>query len=143
MGFIGYLAKPSYFWVSQATQPSQHSQLGLSSCLAKGHTWSNAPQETSKPTTSWVYHTAQPSQYPIGFIRMPIQANIPLGLSGCQPSQSTFGFIRMLRQWKGRMDKLVAHSRARDTFKISIWPSIYNTYTPNTRKYPLLCSTVP
>ena len=92
---------------------------------------------------SWVYQAAQQSQYTNGFIRLPNQANIQLGLSGCHPSQSTFGFIRTLRKWKGRMAKLVAHSRTRDTSTRSIWLGIHNTYTPNTRKYPLLCSTVP
>ena len=97
----------------------------------------------AKPTHSWVYQAAQPSQYLIGFIKLPSQANIQLGLSDCKPSQSTFVFIRLLRQWKGRMAKLVAHSRARDTSTRSIWSGIHNTYTPNTRKHPLLCSTVP
>ena len=143
MGLSGYSAKPSHYWVYQVTQPRQHSQLGLSGCPAKDHTWTNAHQDIVNPTHHWVYQATQPSQYTIGFIRLPSQANIRLGLSRCQPSQTTFGFIRLLRQWKVRMAKVVAHSRARDTSTRSIWPGIHNTYTTTTRKHPLLCYTVP
>ena len=69
-------------------------------------------------------------------MRLLSQANIPLGLLGCQPSQSMFGFIRLLRQWKGRMAKLVAHSRARETSKISICPGIHITCTPTQGSIP-------
>ena len=52
-------------------------------------------------------------------------------------------FIKLLRKCKGRMAKLVAHSRAKDTSIRSICLGIHNTCTPNTRKHPLLCYTVP
>ena len=81
------------------------------------HTRQNAQQDKAKPRSNWVNRTQG-------------QANIPW-------------VYRLLRQWKGKMTKLVAHSRSRDTSTRSIWPGIHNTYTPNTRKNPLLCSTVP
>ena len=62
----------------------------------------------SRPMHCWVYQATQPSQYTIGFIMLPNQANIPLGLLGCQQSQSMFRFIRLLRQWTGRIAKLVS-----------------------------------
>ena len=90
----------------------------------------------AKPSHYWVYQASQPSQYTIGFIRLPKQANIPLGLSSCQPSQSTFGFIKLLSQWKGRMAKILAHSRARDTSTRSIWPGIHITCTQTQGSIP-------
>ena len=51
----------------------------------------NAHQDTAKPTTGWVYQVTEPSQYPIGFIKLPNQANVQLGVSGYQSSQSPLG----------------------------------------------------
>ena len=47
-----------------------------------------------------------------------------------------FGFHRLLRQWKGRMANLVAHSRARDTSTRSICPRIHITCTPTQGSIP-------
>ena len=142
MGLSGHTTKASYYWVYQASQSSQLT-IGFIRLSSQGSHMAKCTTRHNQSNYSWVYQASQPSQYMIGFIRLPSQASITLGLSGCHPSQFAFGFIRLLRQWKGRMAKLGVHSIARDTSTRSIWPGIHNTYTPNTRKHPLLCYTVP
>ena len=117
VGFIRLSNQESHMAKCTTRHSQANYQLGLSGF-------------SSKPISNWVYKAAQPSQYTIGFIRL--SAN-PI----------SFGFIKLIRQWKGRMAKLLAHSRSRDTSTRSIWHDIHNTYTPNTRKHPLLCSIVP
>ena len=107
--------KPNNFGFIRLNQPSQHT-VGFIRLF------------TVKPTS-----TIRTNQATDGFIRHSAKPSFTMGFSGCpakdytwpkhnktQPSQYPIGFIRLVRLWKGRMTKLVAHSRARDTTTRSI-----------------------
>ena len=130
---------------------TRQTMLGLSSTQPSQHTVGFIILSTVNPN-----FTIRTSQATDGFIKHSVKPSFIVSFSGClakdytwpkhnktQPIQYTIGFIRLLRQWKGRMTKLVAHSRAKDTSTRSIWPGIHITYIPNIRKHPLLCSIVP
>ena len=69
-------------------------------------------------------------------------SHVAKDISKLSQAKTTFGFIRIPRRWESWTAKLVS-----STIELwhlhQIWLSFENIYTPNTRKHPLLCYTVP
>ena len=122
--------------------------------------------QKNKPIYCWVYQDNQPSQLTVWYIRLNTvkltftlrtnqglftrpntirhsQANACVYQAASQAILQV-GFIRLLRQWTGRTAKLVSSSTKLRTPSQDLSSlDFHNTYTPNTRKYSLLCYTTP
>ena len=108
MGFIGYTAKASHSWVSQAIQPSQ-----LTVGFHRLHTINPTFTLRTSQANKWDYLATQPSHLTTGFIRLLSQSIIQIWVyqvvhtrithmakmhKKTHPSQLPIGFIRLLNQ---------------------------------------------
>ena len=139
-------------WVSQATLPS-HLPVGFHRLFTVKPTFTFKDQSSQHMGLS---DCTQSSHLTAGFIRLSSQRLLKRSNTTrhsqanrwvYQPtSQAIFlvGFIRLLRQWAGRTVKLVSSSTELRTPSQDLYGLAFpTTYTPNTRKCPLLYSTVP
>ena len=116
VGFIRLQAyKTNNVGFIRITQPSQHTVGFIRLFIVNP----SATIRTVQATDGFIRHSAKPS-FTVGFSGCPFKDYTWPKHNKTYPSQYQIGTIRMLRQWKGRMTKLVAHSRSRDTFRRSI-----------------------